>query len=606
MSFESFGLPAELMQAVNQLGYTAPTAIQSEAIPALSHQENDFVGLAQTGTGKTCAFTLPLLQKINLEERYPQAIILLPTRELCQQVTGEVQKLAQFMPDLRIEAIYGGTEMAKQSSALRKGVHVIVATPGRLLDQLGRRNVKLDQIKYIVLDEADKMLEMGFEEDVHEIIEKAHEDRKIWLFSATMPKPIRQIADQYMTNPVEVTIGFKNTTAENISHQYYLCRPTDRLEVLQRIIDINVDIYGLIFTRTRSDAQMVAEELVKQGYNADALHGDLPQPQRERVMKMFRERTLQLLVATDVAARGLDVQDVTHVIHFGIPDDIDTYIHRAGRTARAGKSGFSVAIVTPGERNRQAQVERLIKKSFEKQEIPSVEGIAVKRLENYVRRLKGFETTPEMIEQYLPIFEQAFADMTKEELICHLCGQEMSRFWEYYKNAGDLNIVQKKPNARDAEFDRNGRRGRNDRNGDRDFQPVPGKYTRFFINLGKKDGFDKRGFLDWLSRNTRLPMNHLHRVDLQNSFSFFETYADEAQMVQRRLADASYHNRMVNISLADPTNGGGNGGRERAPREREFAFADDYRGNGGGRSGGGGSSRPRKRIPGGGRFRNDN
>jgi ATP-dependent RNA helicase DeaD len=604
MSFESFGLPAELLQAVNQLGYTAPTAIQSEAIPVLSHNDTDFVGLAQTGTGKTCAFTLPLLQKIDLDAVYPQAIILLPTRELCQQVTGEVLKLSQFIPDLRVEAIYGGTEMGKQSSALRKGVHIIVATPGRLLDQLGRRNVKLDQIKYIVLDEADKMLEMGFEDDVREIIEKAHDDRKIWLFSATMPKPIRQIADQYMNDPVEVTIGFKNTTAENISHQYYLCRPTDRLEVLQRIIDINTDIYGLIFTRTRSEAQIVAEELIKQGYNADALHGDLPQPQRERVMKMFRERTLQLLVATDVAARGLDVQDVTHVIHFGIPDDIDTYIHRAGRTARAGKSGISVAIVTPGERNRQAQIERLIKRTFEKQEIPSAEQIAEKRMESYVRRLQTFEPDPALIAQYLPIFEQAFENMSKEELIKHLCGQEMSRFWDYYKDARDLNIAQRQPNTRESALDRKG--GRNDRRNGREFEPIPGKYTRFFINLGKKDGFDKRGFLDWLSRNTRLPLNHLHRVDLQNSFSFFETYSDEAQIVQRRLADASYHNRTVNLSLADPSNGGSAiGGRQRAPRERGFAFADDYRSNGGGRSTAGGS-RPRKRIPGGGRFRNDN
>ena len=615
MSFESFGLPDALLQAVNHLGYTQPTAIQEQAIPILSAGDTDFIGLAQTGTGKTCAFTLPLLQQIDFSVRQPQGIILLPTRELCQQVTGEVQKLAQFIPDIRVEAVYGGAEMQKQSSALRKGVHLIVATPGRMLDQLHRNNVSLDEIKYVVLDEADKMLEMGFEDDVREIIEQVNPERKIWLFSATMPKPIRQIADQYMDNPKEVTVGFKNMTAENISHHYYVCKISDRMEALQRLIDSTPDIYGLIFTRTRSDAQNVAEELIKQGYNADALHGDLPQAQRERVMKMFRERTLQLLVATDVAARGLDVQDVTHVIHYGVPDDVDTYIHRAGRTARAGKFGTSVAIAIPGERRKQEQIERTIKRNFERKMIPSAAEIVEKRLESYVRNLTANQPPVEVLTQYLPIFEKAFGDLSKEEIIRCLCGHQLNRFWEYYKDARDLNVNQRnEAGPRDARLgkDRDNGRDSRDRNGRarENFSTNPGKYSRFFINLGKKDGFDKRSFLDWLSRNTRLPVNHLHRVDLQNSFSFFETYADEAPLVQKRLSEASYHNRMVNISLANPgdgelavagvASGGGSSRRFDSGRTGGGGYRERGADRGGGRSSGGGSSsysekRPRKK-----------
>lgn len=572
MSFELFGLPAEILEAVNHLGYTEPTEIQKQAIPMLSSGEIDFIGLAQTGTGKTCAFTLPLLQQIDFSSRHPQGIILTPTRELCQQVTGEVQKLSQFIPDIRVEAVYGGAEMHRQSTALRKGVHLIVATPGRMLDQLHRNNVKLSEVKYVVLDEADKMLEMGFEDDVRQIIESVNPERKIWLFSATMPRAIRQIAEQYMENPKEVTVGMKNTSAANISHHYYLCRPSDRMEVLQRVIDLHTDIYGLIFTRTRSDAQNVAEELIKQGYNADALHGDLPQAQRERVMKMYRERTLQLLVATDVAARGLDVQDVTHVIHYGVPDDIDTYIHRAGRTARAGKTGVSLMIATPGERSRQEQIERIIKRKFDKQIIPSAEEIAAKRMQSYVKNLIAVQPEDELILRFLPIFEEAFADISKEEIIKHLCGHELHKFMQYYKEAGDLNIAAR-PQDRLRDSSGSDRRDSRDARGgrDRDFgDRTPGKYTRFFINLGKKDGFDKRGFLDWLSKSTRLPVNHIHRLDLQNSFSFFETYADEAQLAEKRLSQAVFHNRVVNVSVADASSSkGGVGGGELQP-----AFAD--------------------------------
>lgn len=542
VTFKDFDLKSELIQAVEKLGYEIPTEVQARSIPILLESETDFIGLAQTGTGKTAAFGLPMLNLIDLSIKKPQALVLLPTRELCMQVTGELQKLSEFMEGIRIEAVYGGAFVVKQAEALRRGVHVIVATPGRLLDQINRGNVKLSEIKQVILDEADKMLEMGFEEDVHTILENVDEERKIWLFSATMPQPIRHIANRYMDQPKEISVVRTGGAADNLSHQFYLSKPSDKLEVLQRIIDLDEDIYGLIFTRTRAEAQDVAEELIKNGYNADALHGDLQQQQRERVMKMFREKTLQLLVATDVAARGLDVQNVTHVLHFGLPDDVDTYIHRAGRTARAGKSGVSAAVTTPSERSKMETIERLIKTKFERQIVPNAEKIVEKRLVNFIDQFKSAEIDQESITRYIPHFEEGFQEFTKEELIERLCWSQLSKLLEYYQDAKDLNITQQNKKSE----------GRNSRERDSSGES---RYQRFFINIGTKDGLNKRSFVDWLSKGSRLAPNHIHRVDMQPSFSFFEVFADEAYLVIKRMNDISFHNRIVSVQPAESQSG---------------------------------------------------
>jgi len=551
VTFKDFDLRPELIQAVEALGYEYPTEVQAQCVPVLLASDIDFIGLAQTGTGKTAAFGLPMLQRIDVSVRRPQALILLPTRELCMQVTGELQKLSQFIDNIKIEPVYGGAFVMKQADALRRGVHVIVATPGRLLDQIKRGNVKLNEIKYVILDEADKMLEMGFEEDVHTILEGVNEERNIWLFSATMPNPIRKIASHYMNNPQEIAVSSKNVAAENLAHHYYLAKPADKLEVLQRIIDLDKDIYGLIFTRTRAEAQDVAEELIKNGYNADALHGDLQQQQRERVMKMFREKTLQLLVATDVAARGLDVQNVTHVIHFGLPDDIETYIHRAGRTARAGKSGVSAAVTTPSERGKMEVIERLIKTKFERQIVPNAEKIVEKRLMSFVNEFNTSVVDSEAMKFYFTQFSEAIGDISKEELVEKLCWNQLSKLLEYYQGARDLNIAQQaKRNDRGREDGSVGSSG-SDRGDSR--------YQRFFINIGTKDGFNKMSFVEWLSKGTRLANNHIHRVDIQPSFSFFEVFADEAHIVTSKMNDISYHNRIVSVQPAESESRGGGG-----------------------------------------------
>lgn len=571
--FSTFGLDDRLLRAVQEMGFESPTPIQQETIPKLLAGDVDFIGLAQTGTGKTAAYGLPLLAKIDFTRAQTQALILCPTRELCLQVMEEIQKMGRYLERLTTIAVYGGAEFDKQARALKKGAQVVVATPGRMLDQIRRQNANLSAVQVVVLDEADKMLEMGFQEDVEEIMQQAAGEKKIWLFSATMPSEIRRLAQTYMNSPQEAGRETKSRAAENVRHLYYLCPHGAKIDALRRLLDYNPDIYGLIFTRTKIEAQEVAEELTKHKYNADALHGDLPQAQRDRVMKMFRQGTLRILVATDVAARGLDVQNLTHVLHMDLPDERETYVHRAGRTARAGKHGISAALVTSGQLKRLYDVERLIGVKFEKTLIPTPQGVVLRRFENYVDNLTKLTFDLDAVNGYLETLHEKLVDLDKEELLRRVCAWELNRFMELYGVAPDLN-----PPERDRDR-RNGREVEKGGGG----SPSE-KYARFFINLGEKDGFSKMSLLRYLSQLTGLPPSHLNRIQVLDTYSFFESFKDEEVQVLKRAQNVAYGDRKIVIetaverdAMARRDKPAPRGGYDRKPAERsESRYTERY------------------------------
>ncbi|MBT8269381.1 MAG: DEAD/DEAH box helicase [Bacteroidia bacterium] len=536
-TFHELGLEDRILQAVQNLGFTSPTEVQIKAIPLLLENERDLVGLAQTGTGKTAAFGFPMIQKINIESRTTQGLILAPTRELCLQITNELKLYGQFYKGLNVTAIYGGASISDQAKSIKRGAQIVVATPGRMKDMIGRRMVDISKIEYAVLDEADEMLNMGFYEDITSILSHTPDDKSTWLFSATMPKEVSIIAKKFMHNPDEITVGSRNQGATNVSHEYYLVNARDRYLALKRLADANPDIFSVVFCRTKRDTQRVAEKLIDDGYNAGSLHGDLSQNQRDLVMKSFRNKQIQMLVATDVAARGIDVDDITHVIKFKLPDEIETYTHRSGRTGRAGKSGISMVIISKSETRKIQSIEKIIQKPFEQKQIPDGKEICQVQLMSLANKVHDTEMNHE-IDPFLHEINELFEDITKEELIKKFFSVEFSRFFNYYQNAKDLNA----------------KGGSIQAGGGQSF----GESARFFINVGSRDGFDWMKLKDFLRNVLQVGRDGIFKVDVKNNFSFFNTELSEIPKVLEVLNDFKYKGRSIHVEITD-------GDRKRKP-----------------------------------------
>lgn len=554
LTFDDLGVSAPLMQAVEELGFEHPMPIQAQVIPViLGHTEagegRDVVGLAQTGTGKTAAFGLPVLQNIDLRKAEPQALVLAPTRELCLQIASDLQDYSKYLKGIAILPVYGGSSIGSQIGALKRGVHVVVATPGRLIDLMERGAVSLAKVKTLVLDEADEMLNMGFQEDIETILGGVPEDHRTMLFSATMPKAIAEIAKKYLNNAIEITIGHKNEGSANVNHVYYLVHAKDKYAALKRIVDYYPNIYGIIFCRTKLDTQEIAKNLMDEGYNADALHGDLSQEQRDLVMRKFRTRHLQLLVATDVAARGLDVDDLTHVINYGLPDDLEVYTHRSGRTGRAGKKGTSICIVHTKERRRLNDIERFIGKQFEKGQIPTTERIIEKQLFNLADRLEKVDVQEDQIEKYMDSVLKKLGWLSAEDLVKRIVSLEFNRMLEFYKGSENLDIPEeRKPREKGTKREKRERGAFKDVAEGKAVQAEPG-FTRIFINLGKRDGIFPKQLIALMNAHVhhRIEMG---RIDLLSNFSFFEVPEQDARFVIKDMDGADWKGRRVSVSIA--------------------------------------------------------
>ena len=523
MTFRELNLKDEILSAIEELGYEQPMPVQEKTIPFVLEQSADVVALAQTGTGKTAAFGLPLLNLIDPEAEQVQALVLAPTRELCIQITNDLKNYAKYLKGVRIVPVYGGEDIRVQLRQLDHTPQIVVATPGRLIDLLKRGKVNLEHISFLVLDEADEMLNMGFKEDIETILERTPEDRRTMLFSATMPKEIAAIARNYMKDFEEITVGTKNAGAENVEHIYYLCQAKQRYEVLKRIADMNPDIYGIVFCRTRQETKEVAEKLMNDGYNADALHGDLSQAQRDTVMQKFRVRHIQLLVATDVAARGLDVSDLTHVINYNLPDDVEVYTHRSGRTGRAGKKGVSVSIIHSKEKFKIKQLERTLKKTFEKRPIPNGLEVCKKQLFHLINRMQQVEVNEEQIAPYIGQIMNQLEYLDKEELLKRFVSLEFNRFLDYYKDAPDLNIPEKTKESREK---REGREGRAGGRGKK-----TGEKVRLKIKLGDQEGITPKRLLGIINDVTGDKSISIGSIEITSKFSFFDVYADQVNQL---------------------------------------------------------------------------
>lgn len=568
MTFEELGLKSGVLKSLKTLGFETPTPIQQEAIPHLLKEESDFVGLAQTGTGKTAAFGLPLVSKVEEGRKRPQGLVICPTRELCLQISKDIQNFSKDV-DVNTVAVYGGTDIVRQIKEIKRGAQIVVATPGRLVDLTKRKAIVLREIDWVVLDEADEMLNMGFKEDIDHILDETPLERNVWLFSATMPKEVAAIAKNYMEEPLEVSIGHKNQTNENIEHIYFTVSDRDRYSAVKRLIDFNPNIYGLIFCRTRRETAAVAEKLGKEGYSAEPLHGDLSQAQRDTVMRRFRNKDIQILVATDVAARGIDVDDITHVINYNLPDEIENYTHRSGRTARAGKHGESLVLVTPRESYKIKAIEKKIRTEFTKGLIPNAKEICEIQLMKLVDNVITTPVKEDDIAEFLPIAMQEFEDFSKEEIIKKFVSAEFNRFIEYYERAGDLNA--KDSGRRDRD-----RGGKNDRRGSRNDE----NKTRFFVNLGKRDGLNPGGLLRVVCDSTGLKSNSIGRIDIMASFSFFEADNENVDRILSQVNGSEYEGHEVSIEITKSKNvkkkRGGGGGRPRGG-------GGNHRGGGGGK-----------------------
>ena len=583
VSFEDLGIEAPLLRAIEEMGYEHPMPIQEQVIPVILGQEHrDVVGLAQTGTGKTAAFGLPLLQGIDIVPVYsdfqikkdyktgkwldpedapqPQALVLAPTRELCLQIAADLQDYSKYLRGMAILPVYGGSSIGSQIGALKRGVHVVVATPGRLIDLVERGAVRLSEVKTLVLDEADEMLSMGFQEDIETILSNLPEEHRTMLFSATMPKPIAEISKKYMTNPVEITIGHKNEGAANVNHVYYLVHAADKYAALKRIVDYYPSIYGIIFCRTKLDTQEIAKNLMDEGYNCDALHGDLSQEQRDLVMRKFRTRHLQLLVATDVAARGLDVDDLTHVINYGLPDDVEVYTHRSGRTGRAGKKGTSICIVHIKERRRLRDIERIIGKEFEKGLVPTTERIIEKQLFGLADRLEKVEVLDEEVDKYLDPVLKKLGWLSSEDLIKRIMSLEFNRMLEFYKGSENLDIPEERrptPSSLKGRGKKGYNRSSEDGNSESSLPTREGRgrsaaepgFTRIFINLGKRDGIFPKQLIGLMNANVHHRVE-MGRIDLLTNFSYFEVPEQDARFVLKDMNGADWKGRKVAVSIA--------------------------------------------------------
>ncbi len=541
-TFQQLGLDADLLQAINDLGFETPSEVQQKAIPILLESDRDLVALAQTGTGKTAAFGFPMLQKIDPSSRTTQGLILSPTRELCLQITNEMKLYGKYLNGLNVTAIYGGSSITEQAKQVKRGAQIIVATPGRMKDMISRKLVDISKIEYAVLDEADEMLNMGFYEDINDILANTPIDKSTWLFSATMPKEVAKIAKDFMSDPLEVTVGNKNESTTNVSHEYYLVNSRDRYLALKRLADANPDIFSVVFCRTKRDTQKVAEKLIEDGYNAGALHGDLSQNQRDLVMKSFRNNQIQMLVATDVAARGIDVDDVTHVINYQLPDEIETYTHRSGRTGRAGKTGVSMVIVSKSEVRKIKSIERIIKRQFDKKELPSGIEICEVQLMSLANKVHNTEINHE-IDAYLPSINEIFEDTSKDELIKKFFSVEFSRFFNYYKNSKNLNVEASSSDSNRGESS--------------------GNSTRYFINVGRKDGYDWMKLKDYLKEVLQLGRDDVFKVDVKDSFSFFNTEKEHQYKVLEFFTDYKENGRFINVEITEDR-----GGRDRKRGDR--------------------------------------
>lgn len=566
ITFEELGLDEQLVKATNDLGYVNPTAIQEKAIPALLSGTKDLIGLAQTGTGKTAAFGLPLLHMIDKDQKFPQALVICPTRELCLQIVKEITGFKKHLPGVYVVAVYGGSSISLQIRDLKKGAQIVVATPGRLIDLIERKAIQLDKIEYVVLDEADEMLNMGFQDDIEFILQNTPIREYTWLFSATMPNEIRRVTKKYMTDPLEITVGTVNTANKNIEHQYFVTSASYRYETLKRLIDYNPGIYGIIFTRTKVDAQNIAEKLTREGYDIDALHGDLTQQQRDKVMKAFRDKTLQLLIATDVAARGIDVQGITHVINYELPDDVEVYTHRSGRTGRAGATGISMSIVHQRELYKLKQIEKIVKLAFHKMDIPSGIEVCRKQFMFFMDKVLSLDIESRNLDAYMPILMEKFADVSKEEILRRLSVMEFDRFLNYYENAPDLNLREGDRNSRDRGGRDDRSRGR-ERSGDRErsdrgergerggrerySRESNGDMQRLFVNLGTKDGFYKASFLQFILDMSDLSKDVLGRIDMRDMNSWVEIDKKSANKMIKAIDGKNYKGRRIRMNDAN-------------------------------------------------------
>ena len=527
-TFEELGVSPEIRKAIEELGYENPMPVQEEVIPYLLGNGNDVVALAQTGTGKTAAFGLPLIQKIDVKNCVPQALVLCPTRELCLQIAGDLTDYSKYITDLKILPVYGGSSIDSQIRSLKRGVHIIVATPGRLIDLMERKVAQLATIRDVVMDEADEMLNMGFTDSINAILENIPQDRNTLMFSATMSPEIARIAKTYLHEAKEITIGTKNEGSKNVNHVAYIVHAKDKYLALKRVVDFYPQIYGIVFCRTRKETQEIADKLIQDGYNADSLHGELSQAQRDLVMQKFRQRHLQLLVATDVAARGLDVNDLTHVINYGLPDDTESYTHRSGRTGRAGKTGISIAIINLREKGRMKEIEHIIKKKFEVSVLPSGQEICQQQLIKVIADIEKVKVNEEEIETFLPGIYRKLDWLDKEDLIKRVVSLEFNRFLDYYKNAPE--IEQPKANEKKSEA-KESRKGDKEKVG----RKAEKGYTRLFLNLGKTDGFYTNQIIDLVNRNLRKERIQIGRIDLMQNFSFFEVIQEQAPQVLKAL-----------------------------------------------------------------------
>lgn len=591
-TFQELGLNEDLLHAITNLGFETPSDVQIKTIPILLEKDVDLVALAQTGTGKTAAFGFPMLQKINIESRTTQGLILSPTRELCLQITNEMKLYGKYCKGLNVVAIYGGASITDQARDVKKGAQIIVATPGRMKDMISRKLVDISKIEFAVLDEADEMLNMGFYEDITDILSHTPKEKNTWLFSATMPQEVSNIAKKFMHSPIEITVGNKNESTNQVSHEYFLINSRDRYSALKRLSDANPDIFSVVFCRTKRDTQKVAEQLIEDGYSAAALHGDLSQNQRDMVMKSFRNKQIQMLVATDVAARGIDVDDITHVINYQLPDEIETYTHRSGRTGRAGKTGISMVLVSKSEVRKIKSIERIIKKDFIKKEIPDGMEICEVQLMSLANKIHNTEINHE-IDKYLTSINELFAESTKEDLIKKFFSVEFTRFFNYYQKSKNLNVE-------------------NSSSDDREYSKSSDS-TRYFINVGSKDGYDWMSLKDFLKEVLELGRDDVFKVEVKDSFSFFNTEKELKEKVLAFFTDFKHNDRFVNVEVSENrggdrnrSRGGGRrddrkGGERRSGSKSGFGNRSDRR-NSGSNSGGrsdrrsseSGSSRPRR------------
>ena len=569
--FEQLGLNESLLLAIKDLGFENPSEVQEKAIPVLLEQNTDLVALAQTGTGKTAAFGFPLIQKIDAENRNTQALILSPTRELCLQITNEIKLYSKYIKGLHTVAVYGGASITEQAREVKRGAQIIVATPGRMQDMINRGLVNIKNIDFCILDEADEMLNMGFYEDICSILSDTPDEKNTWLFSATMPAEVARIAKQFMSNPEEITVGHKNSGSATVSHEYYVVNARDRYEALKRLADANPDIFSVVFCRTKRDTQAVAEKLIEDGYNAAALHGDLSQAQRDGVMKSFRGRQIQMLVATDVAARGIDVDNVTHVVNYQLPDEIETYNHRSGRTGRAGKLGTSIVIVTKSELRKIHSIERIIKQKFEEKTIPSGIEICEIQLLHLANKIKDTEVDHD-IDTYLPAINEVLDGLSKEELIKKMVSVEFNRFINYYKSKRDLT----------------GERGSDREKSSEPREIRAGDPVRYFINIGARDDFDWMQLKDFIKETLDLGRDDVFKVDVKEGFSFFNTDGEHTDKVMSILNGYDMNGRRINVEISKNDGGGrrDHNGRNSGGGRREGGFRGERSGSSSRREGG--------------------